>query len=158
MLPIFLKIRRLTITVLILFLLVSILTSNVYAHSPSSMNLTYDTETQDLKVDITHQVSDPNTHYIFKIVIKKNGMAYNTYNYTNQPITSTFTYTYDVDAQEDDIIEVTANCNQGGQISKQLTVTMGESESGDSSTPGFELFLVIIGVVLLIIWRKTGKN
>ena len=75
MLPIILKIRRLTITILILSLIVSMFTSNVYAHSPSSMNLTYDTGTQDLEVEITHQVSDPNSHYIFNIVIKKNGMA-----------------------------------------------------------------------------------
>jgi len=158
MLPIFLKIRRLIITILILSLIVSIFTSNVYAHPPSNMNLTYDVETQNLEVEISHQVSGPNSHYIINIVMKKNGISYKTFNYTNQPSTNKFTYTYDVDAQEDDIIEITANCNQGGQISKQLTVTTGESESNDSSTPGFELFLVIIGVILIFIWRKTRKN
>ncbi len=158
MLPIILKIRRLTITILILSLIVSIFTSNVYAHSPSSMNLTYDVETQDLEVEITHQVSDPNSHYIFNIVIKKNEISYNSYNYTNQPSTSKFAYNYDVDAQEDDIIEVTAYCNQGGQISKQLTVTTGETESGDSSTPGFELSLMIIGMILFFTWKRREKN
>jgi len=136
----------------VLFLLV--LTSvNVYAHSPSDMNLTYNTTTKKLEVFINHQVSDPNSHYVFNIVVKINGVTNLSEDYTSQPNNS-FTYTYEnIEANEGDIIEVTALCNQGGSISRQLTVTSDDvSESDENgSTPGFELLIFIITIIALVI-------
>jgi hypothetical protein len=141
------------------FVLFSLVLSsiNVYAHSPSDMNLTFNNTTKELEVKINHQVSDPNSHYVYSIVVKINGVTNLSEDYTSQPGNS-FTYTYEnIETNEDDIIEVTALCNQGGSISRQLTVTSSDvSESDENgSTPGFELLLFIITIIaLLIIIRK----
>jgi hypothetical protein len=113
--------------------------------------------TKELKVSITHQVSNPDTHYVNNIVIKINGETNLSEDYSSQP-GSSFTYTYEnFESLENDEIEVSAFCNQGGSISRKLTVTSGEvSESDeDSSTPGFELLLFIVALIVsIIIFRK----
>jgi hypothetical protein len=58
-----------------------------------------------------------------KIEIKKNADLYLTEDYTSQPTTSTFTYTYDVTAGDGDLLEVTAYCNLYGSITDQITVS-----------------------------------
>ena len=72
-----------------------VLPETTFAHPPSDMELEYDIGKQTLVVSIIHSVSKPDSHYVEKIEIKKNGNLYLTEEYTNQPSTSTFTYTYD---------------------------------------------------------------
>jgi hypothetical protein len=120
------------------------------------MSLSYDSTTNELQVDISHQVSNPNTHYVYKIVIKINGVTNISQDYTSQP-GSSFSYTYeDIDAVESDTFEVTALCNQGGSISKELTVSSEIiSETDDkSSTPGFEFIIFITSIITIIIPLK----
>lgn len=126
-------------------LILSVLPDIVSAHTPSAMTLSYNRETQDLRVTITHQVTDPAIHYIVKMDIKKNGALYNTSLYTGQPNPNSFTYTYRVNATLGDVIEVTASCNQGGSKTVQHTITQGSTDNGDNptSTPGFELLLIL---------------
>ncbi|MBN2066178.1 MAG: hypothetical protein JW771_05155 [Candidatus Thermoplasmatota archaeon] len=123
------------------------------------MTLSYSKTTKELQVTLTHQVSDPNTHYIYQIVIKINEVITRTEEYTNQS-GSSFTYTYEgIDAIEDDRIEVTATCNQGGSITKSLTVT-AEDVSGtneESSTPGFELIVLMISVSISVILLRKKR-
>lgn len=143
--------RHMTIALLFLTA-ISIFTQSVCAHAPSTMILTYDTETQDLQVTISHQVSSPTNHYIQSIEIKKNEQMYNISTYTEQPTTNSFSYTYKINATAGDVIEVYALCNQGGSKTAQYTV--GQTTNGnDTSTPGFELLLffgaVLIGLILL---------
>ena len=151
------------ITILLCFLSVILISQSVNAHSPSSMNLNYDSETQDLEVTITHQVSNPNSHYIYNIEIRKNGETYETFDYTSQPNSLSFTYNYDVNATIDDVIKVTTLCIQGGTITKQITVTSNEivddEENGDgeTTTPGFELIIAILGIILLLILKRKKK-
>lgn len=128
----------------------------VYAHSPTNMNLSYNITTKELQVSINHQVSNPNTHYIYNIVIKKNGVTIINQDYSNQP-GSSFTYIYnETSAVEGETIEVTGYCNQGGSIKRQLTVSSKEiSETdNDNSTPGFQLILFIFSIIFLIIVFK----
>jgi hypothetical protein len=140
-------------SLLLLLLLFLVFVNNVCAHSPSGLDLNYDVDTQKLNVTISHQVADPDSHYIYGIEIKKNGEVINNYNYNEQPITASFTYTYDVNATNGDVIEVKTLCNQGGSRTKQLTV--GSEDS--SSTPGFELFLLIFAFFVLFVFKKA-KN
>lgn len=143
------------IATFVLFSLV-LSSANVYAHSPSDMNLSYNNTTKELEVKIKHQVSNPNSHYVTNIVVKINGETNLSKEYTSQP-GNDFTYTFEnIETVEGDIIEVTALCNQGGSISRQLTVSSGEvSESDeDGSTPGFELLLFIITIIAFLIIRK----
>jgi hypothetical protein len=124
------------------------------------MNLSYNNTTKELLVDITHQVSNPNTHYVYNIVVKINGETNISQDYTSQP-ESSFTYTYEgIEVIEGDIFEVTALCNQGGSITRTLTVSSGEvSETGDddSSTPGFELIIFICAIALILFWRQKKR-
>jgi hypothetical protein len=140
-----------------MFFSLVLLSINVSAHSPSNMSLSYNNTTKELQVDITHQVSNPNTHYVYNIVVKINGETNISQDYTSQP-GSSFTYSYEgIEVIEGDIFEVTALCNQGGSITRTFTVSSGEvSETGDddSSTPGFELTVVFLAVALVLLCRR----
>jgi hypothetical protein len=125
----------------------------VIAHSPSNINLSYNSENQKLITTIDHQVSDPNSHYISNIIIKKNDIIINTSDYTSQPSNTSFTYEYNLDVTVDDIIEVTAKCNRGGSITKQITINGDNGASDGSSTPGFELIIVLCAIGLALFWK-----
>ncbi|MBS3749526.1 MAG: hypothetical protein KGY65_06385 [Candidatus Thermoplasmatota archaeon] len=150
--------KLLIFQIILVFSLLALGSMSVNAHSPSSMSLTYDKAGEMLTVDIMHQISNPSSHYVNTIEITINGVSEIEQSYTDQP-SSSFTYTYnDVSAEDGDVIEVTASCNQGGSITDQLTVS-GDTTSGsdeDSETPGFELVLVCASViaVLFIFKRK----
>lgn len=113
---------RMIIGFTIVFLLSSIIPSIALAHPPSAMVLEYDFETQKLNVTITHDSSTPNTHYIDKITINKNGKLERTEEYNSQPETSPFSYIYNVQAGNGSNVEVTAECNLFGSINKNITV------------------------------------
>jgi hypothetical protein len=95
-------------TLILLSLILTVLPAPLSAHHPSKLVLEYNTDTQALSASITHSVSDPANHYVKKIEIKKNGDPYLTEDYTSQPTTSSFTYTYTVTADDGDVLEVTA--------------------------------------------------
>ena len=138
--------------ILLWFLSIIMIFNNVSAHSPSDMSLVYDTENQNLEVMITHQVSNPDSHYIYNLKIKKNGEIYDAYDYTNQSSSSSFKYTFEINATEGDNIEVDAFCNQGGSINKQVSIAFENGISDDSngsSTPGFEIFLFFISLFII---------
>ena len=158
---IFLNNRLISITGILLLIFFTLSTINVSAHSPSNMNLSYNTNTKELDVSINHQVANPDTHYVNNIIIKINDITIQTEEYSSQP-GSSFTYTYEnFTATKDDKIEVTANCNQGGSITKTLTVTSEETSKSedDDSTPGFELILIIFSIIcIILILKKYEKN
>jgi desulfoferrodoxin (superoxide reductase-like protein) len=158
---IFLNNRLISITGILILILFTFSTINVSAHSPSDMNLSYNTNIKELEVSITHQVADPDTHYVFNITIKINDETIQTEDYSSQP-GSSFTYLYeDFIATEDDKIEVTAQCNLGGSITETLTVTSEETSKStdDDSTPGFELVLIIFSIIcIILILKKYEKN
>ncbi|TFH05494.1 MAG: hypothetical protein E4H14_12630 [Candidatus Thorarchaeota archaeon] len=84
----------------------------VQAHSPESMTLEYDWETQVLTVYIEHHVSDPLTHYISEITVYKNSglneVAYR--DYENQTTTSGMSDTFEITTLHGDVLIVTASC------------------------------------------------
>ena len=143
-------------SIFLMVLLLIFFSYSASAHSPSNMKLSYNNSTKELDVEITHQVSNPETHYIYNIVIKINGETKITKEYASQP-GSIFTYTYEgINASKDDVIQVTASCNQGGSITKELIVSSeGVSETGGgSSTPGFELIIFIVSILAVIMLVK----
>ncbi len=147
---------KIMVHIVLCFLFVSIFSITASAHSPSNMDLSYAVETQTLKVTITHQVANPDTHYVYNIVIKKNGETYNTYDYTSQSSITSFTYNYNINTTEGDVIEVTASCIQTGSITRQVTVSADNGTSGDSngtSTPGFELTMSVVAIAAVLLWK-----
>jgi len=92
------------------------------AHPPQDMVLSYDLDTSSLDVTITHNSPASSAHYINQIDVFVNDELVLTQEYTSQPSTTTWTYTYDIEAEVGDVIEVTAYCNIQGQISRSITV------------------------------------
>jgi hypothetical protein len=122
------------------------------------MNLNYSKSTSELKVEITHQVSNPSTHYVYNIEIKISGEVYISQNYTSQP-GSSFEYTYEeMEVIEEETIQVTALCIQGGSITKELIIDAEDvmDTSDDPSTPGFGLLLILFAVIILFYTKKIS--
>lgn len=145
---------RSKITILLFLVALISMSYMVCAHAPISITVSYNLETQDLRVTITHPVSDQTTHYIKEVKIEKNGVLYNTSLYDSQPDSNSFTYTYQINATTGDTIDVTASCIQGGSKTIQHTVVINNGES-KKSTPGFEVIVLLGAVVIsLVILRR----
>lgn len=97
--------------------LISMTPQPVRAHAPGSVTLSYDYSTKNLSVTISHSVSNPNTHYVMKVTLKRNSNQIAVHNYTSQPTNNIFTYYYNVTASDGDILSATADCNLGGSNS-----------------------------------------
>ncbi len=93
------------------------------AHEPSSLNLSYDLSSQTLSVTVGHYTYDVTVDYIDSIAIKINGKDYKTFNYTSQYVKTMASFSYKVEAQTGDSIEVTATSKTGG--SKTASITVG---------------------------------
>lgn len=141
-------------SIIILFIAILILTAqNVSAHPPSKINIKYDTQKNELSVNITHSVT-ANDHFIESIEIKINGEIYDIYDYISQPNRISFTYKYDINSNDGDKITVRAICSQFGTLTRELTV----GEEGDSSsTPGF-IILSILASIFLVALIRRNKN
>jgi len=111
-----------TIKALAAFMLLVMLTMPATAHSPSQVSLVYDSQNQSLSVTTTHQVSNPSSHYVFKILVQKNGEQVLTKEYKSQPTSSTFTYDYPINATKGDVLKATAFCSIAGSRSGEITV------------------------------------
>jgi hypothetical protein len=111
-----------TACILMTALLLALLPAPGGAHSPKEVVLTYDQTKQTLEVRITHGVSNPASHYIKKVEIKKNGKASGVTEYQSQPGPETFSYTYPLDAAPGDLIEATGSCVIFGSKTGKLTV------------------------------------
>lgn len=124
------------------------------ATPPSNMTVSYNIETHELQVTITHQVSNPITHYIHEVKIVKNGALYNTSLYDSQPDPNSFTYSYQVNATTGDTIDVTATCIQGQSLTIQHSIAANDGGS-KKSTPGFEVIVLLGAIVIsLTIFRR----
>jgi desulfoferrodoxin (superoxide reductase-like protein) len=99
-----------------------ILSTQAIAHPPQDMVLLYDFEIKILTVTITHNSPGPTLHYINQVNIKVNDELIISESYDSQPSTSQFSYTYTVQAETGDEIEVMAFCNIQGSITRSITV------------------------------------
>ena len=86
------------------------------AHPPSGLVLLYNSSTNKLNATISHSVSDPNTHYVYSVVIEVNGTTTVSETYTSQPSSILFTSQYNVTANNGARIQVSATCSQRGTI------------------------------------------
>ena len=109
--------------IVVLMLIIAPLTGiQVFAHPPQNMVLDFNIDTMILNVTITHQVSNPNDHYIYKVEVKKNDVLTLTENYDSQPSTLTFTFSYSIDVQGGDVLKATAYCSIAGSIAREITI------------------------------------
>jgi hypothetical protein len=101
-------------------LLLTLLPAPGAAHSPKEVVLTYDQAKHTLEVRITHSVSDPAKHYIASVEIRKGGKTISKTEYQSQPGPTTFAYSYPLDADPSDVIEVKASCSVFGSTTEKL--------------------------------------
>jgi desulfoferrodoxin (superoxide reductase-like protein) len=144
-----------TIFITALFLLIPFVCST----TPSDMDLSYDKQSEILNVTITHEVADPNSHYIAGVKICLQESVFKTFNYTSQPTNDTFSYLYNISANTGDKIKVAAYCSIEGEIHEDLVV----GASSSLSIPGYSKIgfttlisaLFILGMTILKIRKKT---
>lgn len=113
----------LSVTMCFLVIAICLLTSGpVKADPPQDLSLRYDPATQTLSVTITHPSTFTGLHYIKRVEIKKNNQPVGKNDYTSQPGKKTFSYPFNVQAVENDLLEVTVFCNIQGQKAATLKV------------------------------------
>ncbi len=140
--------------------LVFFLMSAVSAHSPSNMELEYDMDNQRLKVVITHEVTDPLSHYVYKVDIMKNGSLYTTEAYQSQPSPSELIYFYIIDAKKGDTLDVFAECNQGGSITRSLKVEPSSvKKPGNPLLYPWQVHALVVGtgLIFMVVGALMGK-
>ncbi|KUG05622.1 hypothetical protein ASZ90_016954 [hydrocarbon metagenome] len=140
--------------ILTLILLVS-LGGVAAAHPPSRMQLTYQEQTGELEVDISHDVADPTTHFVQAIVIRKNGVVLSEEMYTSQPSGDRFTYRYPVVLSPGDEVTAGADCNLFGTITARIMIpgTTVAPPPAPVATPlwVYHALLLVTGFAFIII-------
>jgi hypothetical protein len=97
--------------------------SVVYAHPASDINITFDQNTRMLLAVITHNVGNPENHYIDKVDITLNGNEIIAHAISRQDNNVGQTVSYLIpDAKEGDVIAVDTNCSKGGKLKKEIKV------------------------------------
>jgi hypothetical protein len=148
------------IPVLALLAVVCLLTLPVTAHPPSDMSVSYNEISRLLIVTITHQVPNPQNHYIKEVLVTINGKTVNDTFYTSQPDPDTFTYTYPIDTKTGDEIAVTASCVLTGSLTRTLYNTgpiatiPQETEDAPETTRADAGLLPLLGLAFYIGYRK----
>lgn len=96
----------------------------VSGHAPDSIDLRYDYSDQILNVTISHDVPvlPLDQHYIESITVLKNEVEVISETYSNQPSRDAFSLEFLVDAEDGDVIEVSAVCNLQGELTEEMTV------------------------------------
>jgi desulfoferrodoxin (superoxide reductase-like protein) len=168
------KTKQLMIALFAAFMLVTLtyFPRSVNAHSPSGITLDYDTETNTLSVDVNHDVSNPNTHFIEKIEVYLNDVLEEERTYTSQETASSKSDTFNIEAIAGDVFKVIAYCNQFGSYEQSLVISDGTTteetsttttttpteENGSTYMPLNEIVLVIlIGLavaIIILIWMR----
>ena len=113
------------ITVVVFFVLISsttILTINANATPPRYMKLQYQPNSDSLKVTILHFSPARKIHYVYRVVVEKNGKIDQVHFYDKQPRFLIYTYTYNISAQPDDIITVSSYFILFGFLQKSNTI------------------------------------
>ena len=142
------KIISLSGILLVICLLLAV--GNAKAHKPSNMSLKYTLSNNSLEVTIIHSVSDPYTHYIYKLDIIYNGTTTTDYK-IYQPTSSSYKYYYTVIANLGDYIEVIAYCVQRGFIYRFIEVE-------EPTIPGYFGFYFIIGFSIIFLLSFIRKK
>jgi hypothetical protein len=141
-------------------LILSLFIVTVSAHPPSDMVLQY--QSGELTATITHGVADPANHYVYRVRILVNGNPAETVLYSSQPSDNRFTYRYPVSTSLGDTIEVTAECNIAGSITRDLVT--GGSPGQETPVPvlwPYHALLQTTGFILLfaaILIVRAGRK
>jgi desulfoferrodoxin (superoxide reductase-like protein) len=107
-----------------------LLTSSIFAHPPSEIELEFNPFEYILTVIIHHSVNDPSKHYIYKVTVELNGKEIITQEFKYQYADDAQLTLYQIfDARGGDEITVTAYCNISGK--KEAKIVLEETLERD---------------------------
>lgn len=93
------------------------------ANPPKSVTLKFDLKSQDLDVNIIHQVNDITDHFIKTVTITVNGNEVVNEKYKKQKDSKGDVFRYTMEnIKVGDVIKLTASCNKWGKKSKTLII------------------------------------
>ena len=100
-----------------------IASATAFAHPPSDIKIQFDDQTKTLTAVIKHRVSNPKTHYIYKVDIGLNGKEIQMLPFTKQETSALQTVKFVVpQAKKGDALSVEGYCNLGGKLEKAIEV------------------------------------
>ena len=142
------KIRHLVIGILVL----TLLSGQAIAHTPSGVDVSYDERAGDLSVAITHQVDDPTMHYVKHVTVRQGTTVLVDQSYTSQPGKSAFTYRYNLPQLKEKSGEITVDveCNVFGTRSGTLMLvgpTVAGVPAGTTPAPTQATGCVFIALI-----------
>jgi hypothetical protein len=152
---------RLLIGAVSLVALFAMAMTSVSTHPPTSITLVYELSSHTLSVTVFHSVADPNTHYIEYVTINKNGAFETDRNYTSQASAQAYLDVFNIDAVQGDVLQVTVYCNQGGQMTDQVTVSGGLQTQPQPDIPGFPIGALVLGILIalgLTLLRRKSQS
>jgi hypothetical protein len=100
------------------------------ANAPKELVLSYDAAARTLTVRITHPSPAQSMHYVKTVEIKIDGKTLLSEKYTSQPTPDTFSYTYPVEPDAGNALEVTASCNLFGSRTEKLNLPKTDATRG----------------------------
>ena len=111
------------IVLLILFFGLIIASANAYAHPPSEVNIEYSEELRMISIVIVHPVSNPEKHFINKIIVWLNEEEIIQHKISAQDDNKYQSAAYTIpDAKVGDIIALEAYCNVSGKLKEEIKV------------------------------------
>jgi len=97
--------------------------STVYAHPPSDIKITFDSKTKIMQAVIIHNTSNPQNHYIKKVIVGLNGKGIIEHEISYQDNNESQTVSYLIpDAKAGDVLSVEGSCSISGKLEKELKV------------------------------------
>lgn len=110
---------------LMVFLSSLTVASIVYAHPPSDIKITFDSNTKTLEAVIAHNTSNPISHYINKVDIGLNGKEIIVHMISREDNNQTQTVRYLIpDVKDGDVISIEGYCSISGKLKNEITVKM----------------------------------
>ncbi len=106
---------------LVLFLEAGLLSA--YAHPPSDIKITFDSQSKILTAVITHDIKDPAKHFINKVDVGLNGREIISQSISRQDNNTSQTVSYLVpDVKAGDTLSAEGYCNISGKLEKELRI------------------------------------
>ncbi len=97
--------------------------TQAFAHPPSDIKIQFDDKTKTLTAVVEHRVSNPKTHYIYKVDIGLNGKEIQMLPFKSQETSTHQTVKFAVpQAKKGDALSVEGYCNLSGKLEKEIKV------------------------------------
>lgn len=99
--------------------------ARVYAHPPSDIKISFDSNTKILKAVIMHNTSNPLSHYINKVDVGLNGKEIIEQLISREDNNESQAVSYLIpDAKDGDTVSVEGYCSISGKLTKEIKLGM----------------------------------